>query len=530
MSTLAKSINNKYSDDEDDQDDYGFIVFISCSPETKQGLLPHTITLNDYHIERLGDCAGLELAHIAELDLTDNLIADWDEVLNILSSFPQLVFLNLSNNLLISTKPNQQQQKQKQQPNQTKPNKLNNRKMKKLVLNGNRVSWSSLVAMVRGMGGLEELHLSNNCLTDPQDIVFKHEHLRCFYLSCNQLSDFDMLMANVISHCPSLEFLSIAECPVHSIPDLNKSNLNANKLQSLNVSTTALSNWDAVDRLCEYPALSELRIQGCQFLDEYSEHERRMLLISRLPNVKVLNGGDFISGEEREDAERAFIRYFLDTAEDARPSRFQQLTEIHGLLKPLVHIDLTPEVNILVKIYYREECREERISVRQTVKHFKHVLQREFGVSASIMRLYYYDQVMSEVSGPEEMKYGSKGLYTYNVREGDYFVIDEKATLKPVRTQRSVSLQFGTSPRTPTSPNPRPGGRGFTSLSAKSGAKLNFGEERNPVRRRYSSGNKPGNMSGSVSSGGGTPPDSASSACRSLYGEFHHSKVFRDSK
>ena len=32
------------------QDDYGFIVFISCSPETKQGLLPHTITLNDYHI------------------------------------------------------------------------------------------------------------------------------------------------------------------------------------------------------------------------------------------------------------------------------------------------------------------------------------------------------------------------------------------------------------------------------------------------------------------------------------------------
>ena len=41
-----------------------------------------------------------------------------------------------------------------------------------------------------------------------------------------------------------------------------------------------------------------------------------------------------------------YSRYFLDTAEDARPSRFQQLTEIHGLLKPLVHIDLTPEVNL----------------------------------------------------------------------------------------------------------------------------------------------------------------------------------------
>ena len=53
-------------------------------------------------------------------------------MLNILSSFPQLVFLNLSNNLLISTKPNQTQQQQQQQPNQTKQNKLNNRKMKKV--------------------------------------------------------------------------------------------------------------------------------------------------------------------------------------------------------------------------------------------------------------------------------------------------------------------------------------------------------------------------------------------------------------
>jgi hypothetical protein len=33
------------------------------------------------------------------------------------------------------------------------------------------------------------------------------------------------------------------------------------------------------------------------------------------------------------------------------------------------------QVNILVKIFYREEERLERISVRQTVKQFKLVLQ-----------------------------------------------------------------------------------------------------------------------------------------------------------
>ncbi len=40
------------------------------------------------------------LSHISELDLTDNLISDWSEVLKLLTIFKSLKFLNLSNNLL----------------------------------------------------------------------------------------------------------------------------------------------------------------------------------------------------------------------------------------------------------------------------------------------------------------------------------------------------------------------------------------------------------------------------------------------
>ena len=73
----------------------------------------------------------------------------------------------------------------------------------------------------------------------------------------------------------------------------------------------------------------------------------------------MLNGGDKIGPVEREDAERAFIRcsllnthspsqilicrHFLDTPEDERPSRFEELVAVHGLLDPLVNVDLTPE-------------------------------------------------------------------------------------------------------------------------------------------------------------------------------------------
>ena len=43
-----------------------------------------------------------------------------------------------------------------------------------------------------------------------------------------------------------------------------------------------------------------------------SEQERRQLIIARLPNVRRLNGGGEITEQEREEAERNFIRRYHD--------------------------------------------------------------------------------------------------------------------------------------------------------------------------------------------------------------------------
>ena len=60
------------------------------------------------------------------------------------------------------------------------------------------------------------------------------------------------------------------------------------------------------------------------------------------------------------------------------------------------------------------------------------------------MRVWYYDQELTKVMGPEEMKWHSKELYTYNVRDGDYFVVDEKAQLKVLTASpRAHSISFG---------------------------------------------------------------------------------------
>ena len=49
-----------------------------------------------------------------------------------------------------------------------------------------------------------------------------------------------------------------------------------------------------------------------------------------------------------------------------------------------------------------------------------------FGLPASKMRLFYVDHETVRVSGAEEMRFSQKKLFTYNVQDGDVFLVDPK--------------------------------------------------------------------------------------------------------
>ena len=85
------------------------------------------------------------LSHITELDLTDNLLGEWSEVELLVRTFPNLEFLNLSNNLLCNPLPRH-------------PDSIC-LKMRKFVLNGNRLDWATVNRLIAAMPLLEELHL-----------------------------------------------------------------------------------------------------------------------------------------------------------------------------------------------------------------------------------------------------------------------------------------------------------------------------------------------------------------------------------
>ena len=219
------------------------------------------------------------LSHIAELDLTDNLLSDWGEIHLLLQCFPGLEFLNLSNNVLNGPMPRL-------------PDTMNELRMRKLVLNGNKISWDSANGLAGSMPNLEELHLSTNNLCDPVPGAFCHGALRQLFLGCNPITSFVSLTENL--SVPNLELLSLAECPVNSVVDLSSVDIDQvmSRLHNLSLSTTKISTWEEVDKLRKFPSLSELRLQHCPVLNELSAHERRMMIVARLPNIQILNGGE----------------------------------------------------------------------------------------------------------------------------------------------------------------------------------------------------------------------------------------------
>lgn len=131
------------------------------------------------------------------------------------------------------------------------------------------------------------------------------------------------------------------------------------------MSSADIKSWTDIDRLTKFPALKNLRVQNWPLWSkcDSTEHERRQFVIARLPNVEILNGGGRIGFEEREDAERAFIRYYMEKPESERPARYSELISKHGKIDPLVKIDLRPEKKVQVKFIFKDRVENRFVDV-----------------------------------------------------------------------------------------------------------------------------------------------------------------------
>lgn len=224
--------------------------------------------------------------------------------------------------------------------------------IKALALNNTGCQWRVVCSIVSRMPNLEELHLSLNNYEkidlDPnQD--FRHNSLKRLYLCNNpKLTDWQELTKLLIAF-PSLEALSIADCNISQIPENLSQAREWRKLCGLNITGWPIKEWPVIERLNQLPSLIDLRCRNLELLNTIDAP--RDHLIARLPRLQRLNGSEI---QERDQAEKAFLRFFVTNSHLERPTRFHELTRIHGSVDAQVDIDvdLSPPSRANVRVVY----------------------------------------------------------------------------------------------------------------------------------------------------------------------------------
>ncbi|XP_013103813.1 tubulin-specific chaperone cofactor E-like protein [Stomoxys calcitrans] len=479
MPSLLEAIERKYfSDCDDDHDitiqgDKGkdadaaagggerlISIFIPKLPPLQ--CVPELLVLNDCDIDCAGDFESIKdkCRRVRELDLAQNKLQDWQEVFQIVEHMPRIEFLNLSKNNLSNPL------------SKLYAPPITN--LRGIVLNGTYLNWESIDVLLENLPVLEELHLSLNdykeVLIDTAELasdaeeksdnckccdakessdarkykkISPHKALRTLHFTGNPVEKWPEI-CRLGRIFPCMENLVLADCPIKAIEFPEKEDSNSSSevcdvsegdlpqkhfpnLLFLNLSYASINTWEDIDRLATFPKLKNLRVKNWPLWErlECTEHERRQLLIARLPNVAILNGGGVITPDEREDAERAFIRHYMDKPESERPQRYFELTAKHGKLDPLVNISLKPDKRVKIILTYGDKSESRLVDIYRTVADLKVKLEKIIPLTANKMRLYYLDQDYKDC-GPEEMRYPNKLLYSYNIQAGDEIIVDEK--------------------------------------------------------------------------------------------------------
>ncbi|KAL7641087.1 UNVERIFIED_CONTAM: hypothetical protein RMT77_008224 [Armadillidium vulgare] len=412
MPNLPEAVELKYGEPFFDMQ----LIDVACVTLSLRGCgrfrPPSVLILAGCDIEEAGDEEELrsQCEGVTELDLSKNKFKKWEEVFKILQFVPALTFLNLSYNSF---------------ENSVRCPTYGLSHLSRLILNGTGLPWKDVHSLLSLTPSLEELHLCLNGYSTVDKSPSAYKTVKRIHFNCNPVKDWKQIEQLGLAF-PSLEILILADCPIESLSkDCSYSNVFP-RLKYLSLNNSKISSWDSVDLINKFPILKELRLHQCPLFQQYSDDERRKLSISRLAFIERLNGGANISPEEREDAERGFIRYYLNVSEEERPNRYNELVTKHGHLDPLVNVSLKPKKSVQVTIVYGDIKVNRTLSVYMKVADVKRTLEPEFGIPSSRMRLFYVDKANGASYAPDELKINTKQLYTLNMNSGDEFIVDLK--------------------------------------------------------------------------------------------------------
>ncbi|KAK7099859.1 uncharacterized protein [Littorina saxatilis] len=288
-----------------------------------------------------------------------------------------------------------------------------------LVLNDTGIAWKGIACLLRLFPNIEELHLSLNNYTSvdlPPDFV--HPSLARLFFNGNPVNDWSHVRSLGLAF-PNMKQLFLADTDISSLEDDVEHLAQAfPSLEMLSLNKSLLEGWEEVEQLRLFPTLTDVRVLGIPFLEEQGSSARRKQVVARLPNITKLNGSG-VTEEEREDAERAFLRLYMDSED--KPERYFELEKVYGKLDPLANVSLS-KYNVDVVMGERREHLE--INVEQTVRDLKKSLADFAGLPTAKFVVYYRD--VKADREPVKLKFPDKTLVSLRLSDEDEFIIEPK--------------------------------------------------------------------------------------------------------
>ncbi|KAJ8625342.1 hypothetical protein MRB53_033872 [Persea americana] len=276
--------------------------------------------------------------NLKELDLTGNLLSEWQYVGAICEALPALEVLNLTNNFMAQ--------------DITGLPLLKNIRI--LVLNNCGITWKQVEILKQSLPSVEELHLMANKLKiimpEPSACSNGFDLLRLLNLEDNCIEMWDEVLK--LYQLKSLEQLHLNKNKLkwifypnlHPINDLLTENDVQGKgirpfenLQCLLLGGNLIEDLESVDSLNFFPRLMDVRLSENPVADPGRGGLPRFVLIARLAKVQILNGSE-VSPRERKDSEIRYVRLVMTKMQSHNPEeikrlhpRFSELKELHGI-------------------------------------------------------------------------------------------------------------------------------------------------------------------------------------------------------
>ncbi|XP_072166302.1 tubulin-specific chaperone cofactor E-like protein [Diadema setosum] len=354
-------------------------------------------------------------ANVQELDLAENSLSSWEEVMTITSKVPDLVHLNLSFNPLHQAPP---------PPLHVGQNSME--PICRLVLNSCHVSWETVHRLMTFLPSLEELHLSLNNYTIVGVPPNCHPKLKLLHFNSNRVEDWKEIEKLGVAF-PSLETLVLMENPIRTLQDCDPTRFP--RLRMLCLSKTLLDSWEEVEKLDHFPELKEVLLHSIPLLaiaaatkePKKKEKEMRQMVVARLHKVVSLNRSA-VTEKEREEAERMFVRKYYESDSEDNPQRYEELLSKHGTPQVLANVDLRPKVKFNCKILHDEKTLDYVVDTRQNVSQLKKEIAAIVELPLAKFRLFHLANE-PELTLNSELRFPNRKIYSYRVDEGDIFEV-----------------------------------------------------------------------------------------------------------